>query len=103
MRNVTEQIAHAFMNGYEKHVSNTNTNGKSIYLWGNEIIRKHEGKIQINLCGYNTTTTRERINGTLNYIGSGYGVTTKKGTVYLLDRENNKKEIPCNEWVTIGE
>ena len=103
MRNITETIAHAFMNGYEKTVSNSNTNGKSVFLWGNEIIRKYQGKIQINLCGYNTVTTRERINGVLSYTGTGYGVTTKQGTVYLVDRQNNKKEIPCNEWVTIGE
>ena len=103
MRNITETIAHAFMNGYEKRVSNSNTNGKSVFLWGNEIIRKHQGKIQINLCGYNTVTTRERINGVLSYTGTGYGVTTKQGTVYLVDRQNNKKEIPCDEWVTIGE
>ena len=99
MRQVTEQIKRAFENGYSLKVSNTNTDGNSVYLWGNEIIRKHQGKIQINLCGYNTVTTRERINGILN----GYGVTTKQGKVYLLDRENNKKEIPCDEWVTIGE
>ena len=99
MRQVTEQIKRAFENGYSLKVSNTNTDGNSVYLWGNEIIRKHQGKIQINLCGYTTTTTTERINGMLN----GYRVTTKQGKVYLLDRENNKKEIPCNEWVTIGE
>lgn len=99
MRQVTEQIKRAFENGYSLKVSNTNTDGNSVYLWGNEIIRKHQGKIQINLCGYNTITTRERINGILN----GYGVTTKQGTVYLIDRQNNKKEIPCDEWVTIGE
>ena len=102
MRQVTEQIAHAFMNNYSLKVSNTNTDGKSIFLWNNEIIRKHEGRVQINLCGYNTTTTRERINGVLRYTGTGYGITTKKGTIYLIDRENNKKEIPCDEWVTIG-
>ena len=103
MRNITETIAHAFMNGYEKRISNSYTDGNAVYLWGNKIIRKHQGKIQINLCGYNTVTTRERINGVLSYTGTGYGVTTKQGKVYLLDRQNNKKEIPCDEWVTIGE
>ncbi len=100
MRNITETIAHAFMNGYEKRISNSYTDGNAVYLWDNKIIRKHEGRVQINLCGYNTTTTRERLNGVLSY--TGYKVTTKQGTVYLVDRENNKKEIPSNEWVTIG-
>ena len=100
MRQITEEITKAFFNGQAKKISNSETNGTSLYLWDNEIARKEDGQIKINLCGYNTTTTRERLNGVLSY--TGYKVTTKQGTIYLVDRENNKKEIPSDEWVTIG-
>ena len=98
MRNVTEQITRAFLNGYEKRVSNSYTNGKSIFLWGNEIARKENGQIKINLCEYNTDTTRERLNGVLEYCIGKRALSTKQGTVY-----QNGKAIPSDEWVTIGE
>lgn len=98
MRNVTEQITRAFLNGYERKLSNSYTDGKSIFLWGNEIARKENGQIKINLCGYNTVTTRERLNGILEYCIGKRALSTKQGTVYL-----NGKAIPDDAWVTIGE
>ena len=60
MRQVTREVANAFLNGQTKAISNSMTNGKSLYLWGHEIARfNEEGKLEISLCGYNTVTTRE--------------------------------------------
>ena len=98
MRQVTNEVVRAFLNGQTKRVSNSETNGTSLYLWGHEIARKENGQIKINLCGYNTTTTRERLNGVLEYCIGKRALRTKQGTVLL-----NGKEIPCDEWVTIGE
>ena len=98
MRNVTNEVVRAFLNGQTKAVSNSNTDGTSLYLWGNEIARKEDGQIKINLCGYNTVTTRERLNGVLEYCIGKRALSTKQGTVYL-----NGKAIPSDEWITIGE
>ena len=98
MRNVTNEVVRAFLNGQTKRVSNSETNGTSLYLWGNEIARKENGQIKINLCGYNTVTTRERLNGVLEYCIGKRALSTKQGTVLL-----NDKAIPSDEWVTIGE
>lgn len=64
MRKVTEQIKQAFERGESKKVGNTETDGTSVFLHGNEIIRRDvSGLIFATLAGWNTPTTRERVNG----------------------------------------
>ena len=71
MRKVTQDIARAFVNGQKKTVSNTSTDGMSVWLHGHEIIRKTGNKeFRISLCGWGTPTTRERLNGILSFAGS---------------------------------
>lgn len=81
MRQVTKQTVLAFLNGQHMAVSNTMTNGKSLYLWGNEIARfNSDGKLEISLCGWNTPTTRERLNGVLSLGGYNLKVSSKNFT-----------------------
>lgn len=62
MRKVTEQIKKAFLAGKSKKVNATRTDGQSVYLHENEIIKRDSsGLLLFNLCGYGTPTTRERI------------------------------------------
>tara|TARA_R110001583_G_scaffold114048_2_gene264504 strand:- start:764 stop:1096 length:333 start_codon:yes stop_codon:yes gene_type:complete len=64
MRKVTEQIKTAFENGESLKVGNTRTDGMSVFLHGNEIIRRDiSGLVFATLAGYNTRTTMERVNG----------------------------------------
>ena len=64
MRKVTEIIKRALLNGESKKVGNTETNGTSVFLHGNEIVRRDpSGLIFATLAGWNTPTTRERVNG----------------------------------------
>ena len=69
MRKVTEDIARAFVNGQKKTVSNTSTDGVSVWLHGHEIIRKDGSDLKVSLCGWGTPTTRERLNGILSIAG----------------------------------
>tara|TARA_Y100000401_G_C8282425_1_gene204195 strand:- start:53 stop:406 length:354 start_codon:yes stop_codon:yes gene_type:complete len=69
MRKVTEDIARAFVNGQKKTVSNTSTDGVSVWLHGHEIIRKDGADVRVSLCGWGTPTTRERLNGILSFAG----------------------------------
>ena len=92
MRKITEKACQAFENG--KNFTGNNTvvkaenNVVSMYLWGNKIAKRENGKLYINLCGYNTNTTRERLNGL-----SGVRVNQYNFTPYL-----NGVEISCNGW-----
>ena len=97
MRQVTEEITRAFLNGQRKAVSNSMTDGKSLYLWGNEIARfNSDGKLEISLCGYNTVTTRERLNGLFNIGGYNLKLSTKQGTPNI-----NGVEISSNRYYVI--
>ena len=67
MRKVTEQIKEAFEKGKAKTIGNTHTDGNSVWLHGNKIIKRDSsGLIFWTLAGWNTPTTRERINGILD-------------------------------------
>jgi hypothetical protein len=64
MREVTKKIKQAFKQGTSLKIGNTRTDGTSVFLHGNEIIRRDvSGLIFATLAGWNTTTTRERVNG----------------------------------------
>ena len=62
-------------------------------LHGNVIARRIAGEgLSINLCGWNTPTTRERLNGLPNV-----SLSTKQGQAFL-----NGQAIPSNGWVFVG-
>ncbi len=63
MRKVTRQIGTAFHNRTPKTVGNTTTDGETVFLHGNAIVKREGGKVFATLAGWNTPTTRERVNG----------------------------------------
>ena len=67
MRKVTEQIKQAFERGEAKTVGNTRTDGNTVWLHGNAIVKRDaDGLVRWSLAGWNTPTTRERVNGIAN-------------------------------------
>jgi hypothetical protein len=64
MRQVTQKIKQAFEKGISLKVGNTRTDGTSVFLHGNEIVKRDpSGLVMATLAGWNTPTTRERVNG----------------------------------------
>ena len=108
MRKVTKQAVTAFntyrdqkgsdaARNYRASFGNTVVNsrigGVEIVLHGNVIAKYIDGEgLSINLCGWNTPTTRERLNGL-----DGVSICTKKGVPYL-----NGQAIPDNGWVRVN-
>lgn len=91
MRKVTEQAVKAFMNGENFKSGNTEVrvggggNTVALRLHGNMIALRfagQAGKIMVGTCGFNTTTTKERLNGL-----PGVSVYTSKHQLYLNDEE----------------
>jgi len=78
MRQITEQVVGAFNRGQSKKVGNTETDGISLWLFGNKIAEHSEGGIWITNAGWKSPTTKERLNGI-----TGVHVTQKKGEWYL--------------------
>ena len=64
MRKITKEIVAAFMNHKTKCIGNSYTDGTILYLHGNAIARHRcDGGIEVTTAGWNTVTTRERLNG----------------------------------------
>ena len=98
MKKITEKAAASFNAGENFRLNNTvvkvdNEGNKFMYLWGNLIARQYAGqKVEICMQGYNTVTTRERLNGL-----AGVDLRCKNFTPYL-----NGVEISSDEWITVG-
>ena len=84
MRKVTKTVAVAFKCGHSKKLDNTSTDGQVLRLHGNAIARKtHTGAVEISTAGWNTTTTRERLNGILRTYGVEGYVSQKDFGLYF--------------------
>ena len=87
MRTITELMSRAFFNGETKQMSNTQVQNYEMYLFGNRIAWIYDGKLYFTLCGWNTQTTRERLNGL------GVKVTQKNYKLYWNGKEINDHEV----------
>jgi hypothetical protein len=66
MRLATERIMRAFRNRESLTLSNTRTDGTSVWLFGNKIIERRAVGIWITNAGWQSNTTKERLNGLTN-------------------------------------
>ena len=92
MRKVTEEIKKAFEQGKSLKKGNTRTDGTSVFLHGNEIVKRDpSGLVLVTLAGWNTPTTRERVNGI-----TGIGIYQKNFVPML-----NDCEIDLFDWIVV--
>ena len=84
-------MCEAFINRTPASQGNTHTDGATLFLHGNAIARHGEHGLEITLAGWNTTTTRERLNGL-----PGVKVHTKLGQAYLNGKAWD------GEWVVVA-
>lgn len=82
MHKITKDAWAAFMQGSEFRRSNTQVfidkGRREMYLYDTAIAIYERGKLTLNTGGYNTVTTRERLNG-----APGVNVYVRRGTLYL--------------------
>ena len=90
MRKVTREIVQAWARGDSLTVGNTSTNGEAIWLHGNPIAWKtgDADVIALTLEGWNTVTTRERLNGVLNFYGIDYRFAQRNWEPVLIIRRD---------------
>ena len=96
MRQITKDIVEAFLKGKRLSISNTMTDGKYIYLFGNKIVKRGKNRsLLINNCGYITPTTKERLNGLLEYVS--------KDKIHQFNSEWywQGNIFPYNQWVYV--
>ncbi len=97
-----DEVLTAFLNGRKKTVNNTRTDGKSIFLFDNEIIKKDENNdYWINDCGWATITTQERLNSFLHKVDIDAWVGRHHNRSYLIisrERDENGRSIGSKDY-----
>lgn len=109
MRKITREAADAFVNGRNFSKQNMTVSHGSdgiqgggvvsqMYLHGNLIAFQDGTHLRMTLAGWNTTTTRERLNGLLIVLGKGLGpgFYQKDFAPYY-----GEHEIESDEWIII--
>ena len=98
MRNITHKATTKFLKAERFNENNTSVevlpNVTILKLHGNAIAYRYndpEKTLSITTCGWNTKTTRERLNSL-----PGVSVTVKKGVQYLNGKEWDGKLIDVN-------
>lgn len=100
MRLITKDMANAFYAGRKFNRDNTMvTFEKGVskaYLHGNLIATycRQDGMLEVTLAGWNTVTTRERVNGLLP---ARYGITTKLGQAWLSENGEKRTRVEDGE------
>ena len=97
MRKITRRIKEAFHNQKSLSINNTTTNGEAVWLHGNKIIERREDGLYATLAGWNTNTTKERLNGILD----GISISTVNGSAYLTTKEASGFIDPY-EWYKVN-
>ena len=100
MRKITSQSVDAFVNGYRFNQGNTTVSGSGCGATGirdwylmlhnnliaKKIVNKHD--LWITDTGWQTVTTKERLNGVLSRLTFGWGLFHKKGEWFLTNGED---------------
>jgi len=101
MRKITKESSEAFVNFDQYRKSNTEVASLDtiarFYLHGNCIAEINRGKlphreltsVKIDLCGWHTPTTRERINGILDALGYDFRIAQRNHEQVLVKRVPN--------------
>jgi len=99
MRKITQNAIKAFIEKKSFKSGNTEVRDNNIktefYLHGNLIAYKNKKGFYISSCGWETNTTRERLNGLLSELNSKSKVFIKNFRMYY---EDNKTVLSLNDY-----
>lgn len=85
MRKVSETVVKAFLAGESKKVANTSTDGETLFLYGNKIATNIKNAIRIFDGGFQTTTTKERLNALIQTMNRSGKYETIADGIYQKD------------------
>lgn len=88
----SSRIAQAFKEGRPLTVKSTRTNGTTVWLHNNPIAWRRDGTIEFSLCGWNTVTTRDRLNHIFAAFNLPLRVCQIKHEPYVYNWQTQEKE-----------
>lgn len=106
MRKIEQQMCAAISNGQTWQCGNTivrfDNRMAIVGLHHSQIAYIHkDGTARISLAGWNTPTTRSRVNAILDqFVPRPWRVATLKGVAYLTHPRRDSIEITSDAWVT---
>lgn len=93
MRKITREIVDAFQNSRSLTIGNSRTNGESLWLFDNKIAEIRRDGLWITNAGWDSATTKERLNGL-----SGVNIVQRGGTWYLNGLEWDGRWTNIDIW-----
>ena len=110
MRKIERQMIQAIVDE-RSHWSKDNTRVEStdgissVYLHGHKIAEfehRLNGKLWINNCGYETVTTKSRLNVLIDFVlgGIGNGIFQRNWNWYLM-KDHQVTDFPSGEWIAL--
>ena len=110
MRKIERQMLQAIVDDKDWSKDNTRVETEyaisSVYLHGHKIAEyeHNTGKLLINNCGYETNTTKSRLNVLIDFVcGSDptkYGIFQKNWNWWLIN-DGELLDFPSNEWIAL--
>lgn len=91
MSKITSTIANSFIEGKAKKMSNTHTDGQSLWLFNNKIAEHRQDGMYISNAGWNSKTTKVRLNALPEV-----SICQKKGVWFLNGNAWNGDWIKIN-------
>lgn len=114
MRKVSRLAATALVNGQTmRNLNNTRVEYRSgdnslvLTLHGHDVACWYysEQSLGVTLAGYNTVTTRERVNAVLDLAGSSCRIVQRKGEAVLINTQDPKKKplttLEVRKWYSL--
>ena len=110
MRKIERQMLQAIVDE-RSHWSKDNTRVEStdgissVYLHGHKIAEyehRLNGKLYINNCGYDTNTTKSRLNVLIDFVRGGYnnGIFQKNWNWYLM-KDGHVNDFLHGQWIAV--
>ena len=108
MRKIEREMIQAIIDRKSFSKANTSVTAEdeymSIRLHGHEIGRYFYNTMNLHLnnCGYETNTTKSRLNALIDFVfgGVGNGIFQRNFNWYMV-RDGQQSEFPCNQWVAV--
>lgn len=94
MSKTHQKVIDSFLEGKQCRINNTMTNGHELFLFSNCITRRDRERIQVTTAGWNTKTTRDRLN-----MLPGVWVRCRKGNLQI-NFQSEWKDWD-GEWINI--
>lgn len=96
MRKITDKVVRGgFQIGKAVKLGNTLSTGDKLYLYGNRIAYRKDGKLYITIAEWSTSTTRERLSAIY-----GVKVTQRKGQLYLNGMKWDGNEVCVDDFMS---